>query len=194
MERTIATKIYTPSAEEMDLRIARFDELEPISMIDDLTWDPRGALEICFARKMMAVILEDAKSPFGDRSPIMGANGTAMFSSVMLPGQGPCLHDHNETFETCMVLQGSIEYCVGDPIEHKRVFNQRDVFSRPPGVNREFNNVGEDYAVQLTILTGRVERDDVTMPHSVKERVTNEYDANVAETFREIMPFGPPRN
>ena len=123
MGRTIATKIYTPSAEEMDLRIARFDDLEPISMIADLAWVPLGALEIS-ARKMMAVILEDAKSPFGDRSPIMGANGTAMFSSVMLPGQGPCLHDHNETFETCMVLQGS-KLLPAHPIENRGcVFNR----------------------------------------------------------------------
>ena len=64
MGRTIATKIYTPSAEEMDLRIARFDELEPISMIDDLAWVPRGALELSFAKLCLLAHLgtEDASS------------------------------------------------------------------------------------------------------------------------------------
>ena len=64
MGRTIATKIYTPSAEEMDLRIARFDELEPISMIGDLAWVPRGALEISFTKLCLLAHLgtEDASS------------------------------------------------------------------------------------------------------------------------------------
>jgi len=188
------TKIFTPTAEEMDARIARYNELEPMSTTDDLAWVPQDAWEIFFARKIMAVILEDTKSPFGNRAPIIGANGTTMFISIMPPGQGPCLHDHNETYETFMVLQGSIEYRVGDPIEHKRVLNQWDVFSCPPGVYREFNNVGEGDAVQLTILTGPIERDDVTMPHSVKERVTKEYGAKVADAFGEIMPFDPPKS
>jgi hypothetical protein len=46
----------------------------------------------------------------------------------------------------------------------------------------------------LTVLTGPIERDDVTMPHSVKERVTEEYGAKVADAFGEIMPFDPPRS
>ena len=64
MGRTIATKIYTPSAEKIDLRIARFDELEPISMIGDLAWVPLGALEICFAKLCLLAHLgtEDASS------------------------------------------------------------------------------------------------------------------------------------
>lgn len=64
MGRTIATKIYTPSAEQMDLRIARFDELEPISMISDLACAPLGALEICFTKLCLLAHLgtEDASS------------------------------------------------------------------------------------------------------------------------------------
>ena len=188
------TEIFTPTAEELDARIGRFDELTPMSTTDDLAWVPPDAWDVFFARKIMAVILEDTKSPFGNRAPIIGANGTTMFISIMPPGQGPCLHDHNETYETFMVLQGSIEYRVGDPIEHKRVLNQWDVFSCPPGVYREFNNVGEGDAVQLTILTGPIERDDVTMPHSVKERVSSEFGAKVADAFCDSMPFDTPKS
>ena len=188
------TEIFTPTAEELDARIGRFDELTPMSTTDDLAWVPPDAWDVFFARKIMAVILEDTKSPFGNRAPIIGANGTTMFISIMPPGQGPCLHDHNETYETFMVLQGSIEYRVGDPIEHKRVLNQWDVFSCPPGVYREFNNVGEGDAVQLTILTGPIERDDVTMPHSGKERVSAEFGEKVADAFGDIMPFDPPKS
>ena len=189
----MSTEIYTPTAEQLDARIARFDQLTPMSTTDDLAWVPREAWEIFFAQKIMAVILEDTKSPFGDKAPIVGASGTTMFISVMPPGQGPCLHDHNETYETFIVLQGTIEYRVGDPVEHKRVLNKWDVFSCPPGVYREFNNVGDEEAVQLTVLTGPIERDDVTMPDSVRERVENEFGSDVANAFGKLMPFDPPK-
>ena len=111
----------------------------------------------------------------------------------MPPGQGPCLHSHNNTYETFMVLQGTIEYRIGEPVVHKRVLNKWDVFSCPPGIYREFSNVGEDTAFQLTVLTGPVDRDDVSMPNSVKERVAKEFGDDVAEAFGALMPFDPPQ-
>ncbi len=185
-------EIYTPTAEEVDERIGRFKDLTPMSTTDDLAWVPRDAWEIFFAQTIKAVILEDTKSPFGNEAPIIGASGTTMFISEMPPGQGPCLHSHNNTFETFMVLQGTIEYRVGEPIIHKRVLNQWDVFSCPPGIYREFSNVGNDTAFQLTILTGPVERDDVSMPDSVKQRVAKEFGDEVANAFGDLMPFDPP--
>jgi quercetin dioxygenase-like cupin family protein len=55
-----------------------------------------------------------------------------MFISVMPPGQGPCLHSHNSTYETFMVLEGTIEYFIGDPVEH-RVTTQSS-FGLAPGI------------------------------------------------------------
>jgi quercetin dioxygenase-like cupin family protein len=191
-EMTTVNHIYTPTAEELDARIGRFDELRPMSTASDLEWVPTEAWEIFFAQKIMAVVLEDTKSPFGNDSPIVGAAGATMFISVMPPGQGPCLHSHNNTFETFMVLQGSIEYRVGDPVVHKRTLNKWDVFSCPPGVYREFRNVGDETAVQLTMLTGPKERDDVTIPDSVRERVANQFGDNVADAFGALMAFDPP--
>jgi len=188
----MANQIYTPTADELDARIGRFDELRPMSTTTDLDWVPREAWEIFFAQKIMAVVLEDTKSPFGNDAPIVGAAGTTMFISVMPPGQGPCLHSHNSTYETFMVLQGSIEYRVGQPVAHRRTLNKWDVFSCPPGIYREFSNVGDDTAVQLTVLTGPVERDDVTMPDSVRQRVAEEFGDDVADAFGVLMPFDPP--
>jgi quercetin dioxygenase-like cupin family protein len=188
----MATPIRTPSAEEMDSRIGRYDELTPMSTADDLAWVPQEAWDVFFARTIKAVVLEATDSPFGNRAPIKGANGLTMFISHLPPGQGPCLHDHNNTYETFMVLQGSIEYRIGSPVTESRVLNQWDVFSCPPGVYREFRCVGDTEAVQLTILTGPVERDDVTIPHVVRERVEKEFGAKVADAFDAIMPFDPP--
>ncbi|MGD9539014.1 MAG: cupin domain-containing protein [Alphaproteobacteria bacterium] len=180
------------SADDMDARIGRYDKLTPMSTTDDLAWVPQEAWDVFFARQIKAVVLEDTDSPFGSRAPIKGANGLTMFISHLPPGQGPCLHDHNNTYETFMVLQGEIEYRVGNPVQHKRVLRKWDVFSCPPGVYREFRNVGDGDAVQLTILTGPVERDDVTIPHVVREQVEKEFGKKVADAFDDIMPFDPP--
>ena len=185
--------IYTPTKEEIDGRIGRFDKLEAMSTAGDLGWVGQDAMDVFFARKIMPVILNDTKNPFGNSAPIFGASGTTMFISIMPPGQGPCLHSHNTTFETFMVLEGSIEYYVGEPIEHRVTLNKWDTFSCPPGVYRGFNNVGEGDAVQLTVITGLGETgDDVSMPDSVAQEVGRDYGEKVVDAFRSVFSFDPP--
>lgn len=185
--------IYTPTKEEIDGRIGRFDRLEAMSTAGDLGWVGQKAMDVFFARKIMPVILNDTKNPFGNAAPIFGASGTTMFISIMPPGQGPCLHSHNSTFETFIVLEGSIEYYVGEPIEHRVTLNKWDTFSCPPGVYRGFHNVGESDAVQLTVITGLGETgDDVSMPNSIAEEVGRDYGDKVVEAFRSVFSFDPP--
>ena len=185
--------IYTPTKEEIDGRIGRFDKLEAMSTAGDLGWVGQEAMDVFFARKIMPVILDDTNSPFGSGAPIFGAAGTTMFISIMPPGQGPCLHSHNSTFETFMVLEGSIEYYVGEPIEHRVTLNKWDTFSCPPGVYRGFRNVGGSDAVQLTVITGLAENsDDVSMPDSVAEEVGRDYGEKVVDAFRGVFSFDPP--
>lgn len=189
------TGIYTPTREELDSRIGRFADLQAMSTAGDLEWVGQEAMDVFFARKIMPVILEDAKNPFGSLAPIFGADGVTMFISVMPPGQGPCLHSHNETFETFVVLEGTIEYFVGDPIEHRVTLNKWDFFSCPPRVYRGFRNVGTGDAVQLTVISGRGEtRDDVSMPHSVAEQVGRDHGEKVVDAFRSVFSFDPPVN
>ena len=185
--------IYTPSAEEVAARVGRFSALKPMSVAKDLAWVGQEAMDIIFARKLMPVILEQTKNPFGNSAPISGAGGVTMFISIMPPGQGPCLHSHNSTYETFMVLQGSIEYHLGDPIEHRVRLNQWDTFSCPPSIYRGFQNVGEGDAVQLTIISGAVEgRDDVSMPASIAARVLKEHGEKVQAAFGRLARFDPP--
>ena len=103
-----------PSREELEQRVARFDQLQPMSTFKDRADIPQGAKDIIFARKLMPVILEQTKNPFGDTAAIYGAAGTTMNISICPPGQGPCLHSHNSTYETFMVLEGAFEFSVGD--------------------------------------------------------------------------------
>ena len=183
-----------PSRAEIDERVARFARLEPMSTMKGNDRVPLAARDIIFARTISPVVLDDTKNPFGNTTPITGAAGMTMFISVMPPGQGPCLHSHNTTYETFMVLQGSIEYFIGDPIEHRVTLNKWDVFSCPPGVYRGFRNVGTGEAVQLTVITGTGDnRDDVSLPNSIADQLRNEHGEKVLDGFRTILHFDPPR-
>lgn len=184
--------IHTPSKQEMDARLARYDALQPMSTAADLAWVPQGAMDIVFARKIMPVILDDAEKLFGKSAPIMGAAGSTMFISILPPGQGACLHSHNTTYETFMVLEGTIEYDIGEPLAHRYLLNKWDTLSVPPGVYRGFRNAGVGDAVQLTVISGlSAGKDAVSMPQSVDDRLRREYGEKVAEAFRKLVPIDP---
>src|SRR4051812_19913982 len=184
--------IATPSKAEIEARVARYNKLQPMSVSKDLDWVPQAAKDIIYARKIMPIILDNTKNPFGDAAPIFGAAGTTMFISIMPPGQGPCLHSHNGTYETFMVLEGTIEYEIGDPVEHKVTLNKWDVFSCPPRIYRGFHNVGTTDAVQLTVITGVAEgRDDVSMPQSIAQKIESGYGAKVIAAVRNLFQFDP---
>lgn len=187
-------KIYTPTREELDKRVSRYSQLKEMTTRDnELAGVSQDAVDIIFARKIMPVILDDTKNPFGSYAPIVGAARTTMFISILPPGQGPCLHSHNDTFETFIVLEGSIEYRIGDPVEHRIRLDKWDAFSCPPLVYRGFHNVGETTAVQLTVITGVTDgRDDVSMPDSVAQEVRAKHGETVLEAFRKVFRFDPP--
>src|SRR3546814_17442665 len=128
-----------------------------MSTADELAHIDLKVMDIFFSRKIMPVILEQTKNLFGNAAPIFGAAGTTMFISIMPPGQGPCLHSHNDTFETLMVLDGTIAYFVGDHVEPRITLDKWDLFSCPPRVYRGFRTVGTAAPVKLPRFTGLVD-------------------------------------
>jgi len=181
---------YNPDAEEVAQRTARFDELEPMSTSQDLAHIPQEAMDVIFSRKLMPVILEETKSAFGNSAAIEGAAGMTMFVSISPPGQGPCLHSHDHTYETFMVLEGAFEFKVGDEGQETVVLNKWDVFSCSPSVYRGFRNISDKDSVLLTVITGDVHaRDDVTCPPKVTEQIRNDYGEEVLDAFKTIATF-----
>jgi quercetin dioxygenase-like cupin family protein len=191
-----ARAIYTPTREALEARVSRYAQLrEMTTRTDELAGISQDAVDIIFARKIMPVMLDRTKNPFGGYAPIYGAAGTTMFISILPPGQGPCLHSHNDTFETFFVLEGRIEYHIGEPIEHRITLDRWDAFSCPPRVYRGFRNVGTTDAVQLTVITGVSEgRDDVSMPDSIAQQVRREHGEDVLTAFARVFHFDPPRS
>ncbi len=192
---TVMTEITTPTREELERRVSRYKGLKEMTTREnELKGISQDAVDIIFARKIMPVILDDTKNPFGSYAPIVGAAGTTMFISILPPGQGPCLHSHNGTYETFMVLEGRIEYHIGEPIAHRITLDKWDAFSCPPFVYRGFRNVGTTDAVQLTVITGlTTNRDDVSMPDTIAQQVRREHGEPVLETFKKVFKFDPPR-
>jgi quercetin dioxygenase-like cupin family protein len=187
-------EFVTPTREELEARVSRFGQLkEMTTRTQDLADVPQGAIDVVFARKILPVILDNTKNPFGSSAPIIGAARSTMFISIMPPGQGACLHSHNDTYETFMVLEGSIEYRIGEPVEHTITLNKWDAFSCPPGVYRGFHNSGTSDAVQLTVITGLADgRDDASVPDSVKQALRGEYGDKVVQAFEKLFAFDPP--
>lgn len=160
------------TAAEIAERTARFNGLQPMSTMKDNHLVTQAAKDIIFARKIMPIVLERTKNPFGDTAAIFSAGGLTMNISVCPPGQGPGLHCHHNTYETFFVLEGAFEFHIGDRGEQRVRLNKWDTFSCPPGVCRGFVNVDAGDSVLLTVITGDVHaRDDVTLPPVMAERL-----------------------
>ena len=186
------TQIRNMTATEIQSRTGRFSTLQPMSTSTDLNWVPQAAMDIVFARKLMPVVLENTKNPFGHFAPIFGAAGMSMHVSVCPPGQGPCLHSHNSTFETFMCLEGQWEFSIGDEGQEKITLEKWDTFSCPPNVYRGFRNSAAQDSVLLTVITGPTEaRDDVSCPPVVGEQLQRHGD-NVLEAMKKIVKFDEP--
>ena len=179
-------KTVNLTGQELEERISRFDRLQPMSTMRDIATVPLEARDIVFARKLMPVVLEKTASPFGTVAPIYGAAGLSLWVSVCPPGQGPCLHAHQATYETFVVLEGSFEFRLNDTGDLKAVLNKWDTFSCPPGVCRGFRNVTDKDAVILTVITGGVhDRNDVSLPPSVADEL-NKLGPGVLAAFESI--------
>ena len=178
------------TAEEIAARTGRFADLQPMNVPLDRDVVSQNAMDVIFARTIMPIVMEKTKNAFGDTGAIYGANGMTMNLSVLPPGQGPCLHAHNATFETFIVLDGSITFHVGEPdAEAHLTLGRWDTFSCPPAVYRGFNNASDaEQAVLLTVINGDPNaRDDINVPPSITRHLRDNYGEAVVEEFREVV-------
>ncbi len=177
------------TSDEIAARTARYDDLQEMTVPIDRNTVSQAAMDVIFARRILPVIMEKTKNPFGDTGAIYGANGLTMNISVLPPTQGPCLHAHNASFETFVVLEGTITFHVGEPgAEQHLTLGRWDTFSCPPGAYRGFNNASDSrQAVLLTVINGDPNaRDDVNVPPAITRHLREAYGEAVVEEFRKI--------
>lgn len=177
-------KTKTPSPAEMEERIARFDDLELLPAIRELDI-PLEVKDVIYSRKLLPAIGPDTgDTPLASGRVIRGAAGMTMTFAVCPPGTGPGLHTHAQTFETFTVLESSFEFRWGDAGEHAVRLERFDVISIPPGVCREFRNVGEREGTLQVLITGGVhDMNDIAFPPQVAERIAS-VDPEYLEAFK----------
>ena len=183
------TQIYTPTAEEIERRISRFHKLREMTTRDQELKDVSpDAVDVIFARKIMPVILDQTKSPFGSYAPILrrSAHHHVHLHHAARPGAVPALAQRGPT-RLSWCWRGGIEYSIGDPVVHCFTLEQVGCVLLPAAGLRGFRNVGKGDAVQLTVITGVEEgRDDVSIPDSVAQQVRREHGTDALDTMKRV--------
>jgi quercetin dioxygenase-like cupin family protein len=142
------------SSEQMQQRIARFNQLSPLPI--QQTDIPLAARDVVYSRKLLSVIGLETSTPINAAAPITGAAGMTMTLAVCPPGQGPGLHSHRQTYETFTVMKGRFEVRWNDDGSGRAVLELYDTVSFPPGVCRAFRNIGDEEGILQVIITGGV--------------------------------------
>jgi quercetin dioxygenase-like cupin family protein len=173
-------KTVQASPEEMEARTARFEKLG-LWGVQRNPKLPQEARDLVYARKLLAITSpREAEGPLANSAPIRDVDFTFHIAECP-PGQGPGLHAHHATTETFFCLDGRYRIYWGDEGEHEVILEQWDTVSVPPGVVRGFQNVSDDVAHLLILVTGGVsDMNDIAM--------TPEYRVKLAAFGPEVVP------
>jgi len=175
-----------PTQDEMQSRIARFDQLKPRSSHwNDSLGIPADVLRI-FNPKANYVLMAPASLP-GLLSPnpaiVDGDKGVIRVGlAVAAPNDGPELHVHWKTHETFMALSGRWLIRWGDEGQESVELEPYDMIAVPPRVARQFINISDQDAHLLVIIQGQPEDfDDVGRLPAVRQKIIDQYGADVLE-------------
>lgn len=159
------------SKQEMSKRVARYADLDPLPIQTD-SGVPVEITDQVSARELLSVIGLDSadETPINAGAPITGAGGMTITIARCPAGQGPCLHAHNQTYETFTVLKGQFEITWNNEGDESVILEQFDTISVPPGVCRAFRNVSDQEGLLQVVITGGVhDMADIDLSPSVGE-------------------------
>jgi len=135
----------TPTADEMQKRVARFSDLVPYKdTMNAAHGIPPEAMQMMSSDKVFPVMSPEGWEGRSKVAPIKGASGLTVTIAECPPGDSSGLHKHTATVENFFCIQGSFDITWGDEGEHSIRLEPMDFISVPAGVYREFKNVGDD--------------------------------------------------
>ena len=145
------------SRAEMEKRVARYDNLEPMEAQKNMNV-PLEPADIVWSRQLLSVIgLEEGlPTPINSAAPIKGAAGITVTLAQCPPGTGPSLHAHQQTYETFTVMKGRFEVYWNDNGKNRVELDLYDTISVPPRVCRGFTNISNDDGILQVIISGGV--------------------------------------
>lgn len=151
-------KTMTPTPEEMEKRVCRFDKLVPVKKQYEAKGIPAAAYEAVAADQTFVMMAPQGHlSATGEAPPIIGGDGGDVVTYNIVtcpPGNGPLLHAHQFTHETFMALDGRFRIEWGDKGEHSLVLEKFDMVAVPPRVVRRFVNISDHDAHLFVPIQG----------------------------------------
>ena len=170
-------KTKNMSKDEMLTRVSYFKKSKPLPIQMDQTI-PQEGKDIVYARELLSVIgLENNSNfdtPINKNAPIKGAAGITMTIAKCPTGQGPGLHNHEQTYETFTVLKGKFYIEWNDDGSESLILDQFDTISIPPGVCRSFKNISDHEGLLQVIISGGIhDMNDIAFTKAAKEKMEN---------------------
>jgi len=151
-------KTITPTPEEMEKRVCRFNKLVPVKKQYEAKGIPAAAYEAVAADQTFVMMAPQGhQSATGEAPPIIGGDGGDIVTYNIVtcpPGNGPLLHAHQFTHETFMALDGRFRIEWGDNGEHSLVLEKFDMVAVPPRVVRRFVNISDHDAHLFVPIQG----------------------------------------
>ena len=177
------------SAAEMAPQIARFREQESQSAhyAEDAEI-PREAYEIMAAETLYLMMAPEAQGgPMAQKPAVTGDSGTSVIIARCPPGDKPLLHAHHYTVETFMCLTGRFRIRWGNEGREHIDLDPFDMIAVPPGVDRQFENISNEDARLLVVITGtsREDYNDISMPPSSGAAIRDRFGQEVIDAYGE---------
>jgi uncharacterized RmlC-like cupin family protein len=172
---------------EMAARIARLADMQPLSATSgDSIGVPRAAREMVAAKNLYLLMApENQGGPMSHHAAIQGPDNISLLVAECPPGDSPLLHAHHHTVETFMCLTGTFRIRWGtDGSEHIDLAPY-DMIAVPPGVDRRFENVSDEDARLLVIITGtsRDDYNDISMPPESTRIIRETFGQDVIDAY-----------
>jgi len=174
---------------EMATRIARVDDLQPLSATSgDSIGVPREVRELVAAKNLFLLMApENQGGPMAHHTAIAGPDNISVLIAECPPGDKPLLHAHHHTVENFLCLTGAVRIRWGEGGREHIDLKPFDMISVPPGVDRQFENISDADARLLVVITGtsREDYNDISMPPEVTELIRNKFGQGVIVAYGE---------
>jgi len=177
------------SPEEMAPRIARFNEQKSQSAhYAEDTGIPREAYEVMAAETLYLMMAPETQGgPMAQKPGVTGDSGTSVIIARCPPGDKPLLHAHHFTVETFMCLTGRFRIRWGQEGQDHIDLDPFDMIAVPPGVDRQFENISDEDARLLVMITGtsREDYNDISMPPESTALIRERFGQDVIDAYGE---------
>ena len=178
------------SAAEMASHIARFDRQESQSAhYAEAAGIPREAYEIMAAKTLYLMMAPASQGgPMAQRPAVVGDSGLSVIIARCPPGDKPLLHAHHYTVETFMCLTGRFRIRWGSKGDQHIDLEPHDMIAVPPGVDRQFENITDEEALLLVIISGSGDKDfaDISMPPAETAMIRERFGQSTIDGYNKI--------